>query len=402
MSDNRIVRLCASWHNYLWSYRSRKDPYVWVFGEWFGQRCGDNCTYFANYVVSVTDNIQIYWVCNKDADTSILDKRIVVLDKGSKEADEILKKAGAIFLNQNFLDVGTTPFNHYGKALSINFWHGFPWKKIGHDGYKNDGLIFRLYCKLIDPVEKTKKYITISDIYSEKIKSAFGVKSRQFIKSGYPRNSILHDDNKRIESRERLIRIIKESHPKLNTEGLRIISYMPTFRDKGDSSNDLKFLLDDDFVQKLRDDNVVIIQKAHFVDIERDKNNQNDVAISNILSINNINAAVLLAGSDVLISDYSSCIFDFLITDRPIIHYIYDYENYRDKDRGVYFSIDEISCGIVAYTKKELQRAIIHSLEKPDEMRELRERRRKLLMQYENSTSCEELYKYVHDYLGIQ
>src|SRR5699024_9440692 len=48
----------------------------------------------------------------------------------------------------------------------------------------------------------------------------------------------------------------------------------------------------------------------------------------------------LLAISDVLVSDYSSLLFDFLATDRCVIAYVPDEEAYRE-ERGLYFSPTE-------------------------------------------------------------
>ena len=45
--------------------------------------------------------------------------------------------------------------------------------------------------------------------------------------------------------------------------------------------------------------------------------------------------------SDVLLTDYSSVIFDYAILNRPMIIYAYDYENYRNNLRGFYFNIFE-------------------------------------------------------------
>lgn len=50
----------------------------------------------------------------------------------------------------------------------------------------------------------------------------------------------------------------------------------------------------------------------------------------------------LLAVSDALISDYSSLVFDFAYTGRPIWLYASDYADYKAKERGLYFTIDQL------------------------------------------------------------
>ena len=46
--------------------------------------------------------------------------------------------------------------------------------------------------------------------------------------------------------------------------------------------------------------------------------------------------------SDVLITDYSSCFMDYLLTDKPCFLYAPDYEKYRNVERGTYFEIEEM------------------------------------------------------------
>jgi CDP-glycerol glycerophosphotransferase len=48
----------------------------------------------------------------------------------------------------------------------------------------------------------------------------------------------------------------------------------------------------------------------------------------------------LLLITDVLVSDYSSLMFDFANTGRPMLFFTYDLEQYRDELRGFYFDLD--------------------------------------------------------------
>ena len=43
-----------------------------------------------------------------------------------------------------------------------------------------------------------------------------------------------------------------------------------------------------------------------------------------------------------MITDYSSVMFDYAITKKPMVFYMYDLENYRDKLRGFYFDLSEL------------------------------------------------------------
>ena len=61
-------------------------------------------------------------------------------------------------------------------------------------------------------------------------------------------------------------------------------------------------------------------------------------------------------GCDMLITDYSSVLFDFALTKRPVILFVYDAEEYA-RDRGMYFPF-KIFHFVKAETLKQLQKYI--------------------------------------------
>lgn len=389
----KLLRLSCAWARYPFTFLTRKDPKVWAFGEWLGERCGDNSAYFANYVARLDTDLKLYWICRAGTDTSMLDSRVKVLECGSDEAEGILRRAGAVFVDHGCYDVSPCRYNVYGQAVSVNFWHGFALKKIGHDEYKQT-LIFRMYCKLLDPVLNPRYFVTLSDEYSKILKTAFGLKPKSLIKAGYPRNSIFYSAEKLREAREKLLELIKASNSEFNTDGMKIIVYMPTWRDTRDQPPNLGEIFSKDFTAWLEANNVVVIHKAHFED--------SDVASKDsrrVININNISASILLAGADMLISDYSSCIFDYLILDRPIIHFAYDYERYTTLSRALYYTWDEASCGSVVETVEELQRAIMEGIRSPEAQSELRQRRLAKLMSYEDAEACKKIFDFVNERL---
>ncbi|MCY7834258.1 CDP-glycerol glycerophosphotransferase family protein, partial [Bacillus spizizenii] len=64
----------------------------------------------------------------------------------------------------------------------------------------------------------------------------------------------------------------------------------------------------------------------------------------------------LLSTVDILITDYSSIFFDFLVTDRPILFYMWDADDYN-KQRGKYINNEDLP-GPVLYNVRELVEAI--------------------------------------------
>jgi CDP-glycerol glycerophosphotransferase len=69
-------------------------------------------------------------------------------------------------------------------------------------------------------------------------------------------------------------------------------------------------------------------------------------------------SADLLATADLLVTDYSSSMFDFTATGRPIVLHVPDYEHYRDSLRGFYFPLDEVAPGPLTRSHEELAVAV--------------------------------------------
>lgn len=65
----------------------------------------------------------------------------------------------------------------------------------------------------------------------------------------------------------------------------------------------------------------------------------------------------LLLVTDVLITDYSSVIFDYALLNKPLVYFAYDYEEYK-KDRGMYFDFDDYVYGDIAQNTDELIKSI--------------------------------------------
>jgi CDP-glycerol glycerophosphotransferase len=68
----------------------------------------------------------------------------------------------------------------------------------------------------------------------------------------------------------------------------------------------------------------------------------------------------LYLAADVLVTDYSSVMFDFALTGRPIVYYAYDLDRFRDEIRGFYFDLLPQAPGPVARTEDELVAALTH------------------------------------------
>jgi CDP-glycerol glycerophosphotransferase len=72
-------------------------------------------------------------------------------------------------------------------------------------------------------------------------------------------------------------------------------------------------------------------------------------------------SAELYLAADMLVTDYSSAMFDFAVTGKPMVFFTYDLEHYRDDVRGFYFDLAEVAPGPLVVTSEEVIEAIAGS-----------------------------------------
>lgn len=399
----KIIAGCAKRIKIIWikfiSKFYKKDKNLWVFGEWFGKRCCDNCLYLANYVAEKYPSINLVWIAKEEADLSLLNKNIKVVLMDSSEAKKVLKRASVAVMNQNINDFSENNISYFGKTITINLWHGIPWKKIFYDYIKFDNWFKKLGSKLQNDLLKAKYFLALSDDFKDILERSVPLKEKNIILSGYPRNSIFYDKEIVSSMKDKVIKIINQDFNK-NFTDIKVITYMPTFRDKTSETFSFNSVENNDKLNEiLKEHNAIIVQKAHFVNI-----NSKDFDSGNgrIFNLNNISAQELLAASDILITDYSSCFFDYLILDRPIIHYLYDYDYYVNDDRGVYYKKEDVVSGDVAQNVDELINYIDINLKSSSNNKELRSLRRQKFLKYESSDSCQELCDFIFSKLKIK
>ena len=374
---------------------------VWVFGEWFGEKCNDNCMYLANYTAEKFPNIEVYWIAKSTTDISQLSDKISVISMDSEASYKLLSDAGVAIVGQNFYDLSSTGYKYVQGACTILLWHGVPWKRIGFDAARSMNFFIKLYDNIMDVVQSADYYLTLSDKYSKVLETAFHVKSSKLIKSGYPRNSIFYNQSKINEARHFVsIKLSQLTNIKID-EKTRIITYMPTFRNNGETYSFLNYQNISNLNKSLEEHNAIIVQKAHFV-TQKKRDWVASHQYDRIIDLEDIDAQRLLCATDILITDYSSCFFDYLLLNRPIIHFLYDYEYYRDEDRGLYYPKEDVTAGDIATNEEELSEQIFENLEHPMRCKLRREKIRSEYLTYESCSSCEEIIKSIFEKISWQ
>ena len=69
----------------------------------------------------------------------------------------------------------------------------------------------------------------------------------------------------------------------------------------------------------------------------------------------------LYLAADVLITDYSSAMFDFAVTGKPLFYYAYDLDRFRDEIRGFYFDLEPQAPGPILRDEVALAEAVLNA-----------------------------------------
>ena len=139
----------------------------------------------------------------------------------------------------------------------------------------------------------------------------------------------------------------------------RVILYAPTFREFSraeDGRNALGIPIDFSKWEAALGQEYVLLVTAHYeVAKLLDELPKNDFVI-NAFQYPLLND--LIKVSDILISDYSSIVFDYSILERPIFCYGYDYDSYS-RERGLYADLDQLFSHGVLRTEDAVLKAIL-------------------------------------------
>lgn len=222
------------------------------------------------------------------------------------------------------------------RQKSLQMWHGVPLKRLG----KLTTVSYDYLVSTSDFVNKT----TLGKV----------ITAKEYKDFGYPRNDLLlkdeHDDYDLLFCDRMMYDFAKKSFNSDHT----IILYMPTHRESSKASKiPLDFVRLNEF---LRNINATMILKLHHFVQEL---YQDEETYSNILFHSTQGDVYpLLKYTDILITDYSSVYFDFLLLDRPIVFFDYDYEEYSTNMGGFVYDYDENTPGAKVKTQTALTEAL--------------------------------------------
>ncbi|RKS76194.1 CDP-glycerol glycerophosphotransferase [Actinomadura pelletieri DSM 43383] len=265
---------------------------------------------------------------------------------GTREYYEALARARYVFGNWSQQEW----FTKHEDQTYVQCWHGTPLKKLGYD-------VKQMPYKRTEGVDWMRHDVPQWDLLLAQntfsvplFRRAFGY-TGDVIVSGYPRNDILNSPH-RAEIGAAVRRRLGIP------EGKRVVLYAPTWRDDfhlAIGKRAFRLELDiDRFRTALGRDHVLLL-RTHYLVTDRPKLRPGDCVID-VSVYPDISELFLI--SDVLVTDYSSAMFDFAVTGRPMVFFTYDLERYRDHVRGFYFDFDAEAPGPLLRTSQEVVDAL--------------------------------------------
>lgn len=296
-----------------------------------GKRYGDNPKYIANQLLKRKLNYDIVWILQDNVDEKLPEgvRRI-----NTKLFPMIYELATAgIWIDSNTKHFGMLKRKN---QLYIQTWHGsYGLKKVYGDILDKISFIDKIIMHYNSHM--TDLYVSNSMRTSEIYRRAFWYHG-EILEYGSPRNDIFYEDAKPYIEKV-------QSYFKVN--GKKMALYAPTYRnDFGTNAFQLDYNRLKKNLQKRFGGEWVVLVRLHPNNI---KDAKDFIEYSDYV-LNATDYSVmqeLLVACDVLITDYSSCMFDFATKKKICFLYATDVDKYKE-ERDVYFKLEELPFPVAA------------------------------------------------------
>ncbi len=329
-------------------------------------------------------NYQHIWVVDHPDTLVFYQEKFKVFQNVSfviKESNEYLK---ALTESKFLINNATFPayFTKKPEQVYINTWHGTPLKHMGFDvknnlkGSQNTMKNFLASDYIISPNAHT------TNIFKHTFKLD-GLYSGEILEIGYPRIDLTINTTAN-EAREYLA-----EH--LNLKKNPIILYCPTWRGKNvnDPENSLLNIFEEIKLLNQKLPHQVLVKVHPFVYSKaKEMPELKPYLVPDFLDTNQLMPAV-----DLMITDYSSIFFDFLVTDKPIVFYVPDLDKYQN-ERGVYIDLCALP-GPVADNIQDVITLVSNESYKDADVQEKYAKFKHNFVNYENGSVTERLIESV-------
>mgnify|MGYP001039481408 CR=1 FL=1 len=286
--------------------------------------------------------------------------------------------------------------------IIVELWHGFPLKSMGYADKNESNLNF-----VSDRWKQIDYMVSYSTLYNQIMYECLHMDPDIFQITGMPRNDLLlnsvNDDRK-----------ILANLFSLDTSNEKIAFFMPTYRKvmfngRQDTSlvrNNLFGLENfsyEDLNIFLKKNNIELFIKLHPIEeiMYQDQGigdfEHLHIITDAILSENNLDLYEIIGVSDMLLTDYSSVFFDYLLLNKPLIFLPVDKQEYSENRGFILTDYNQWTPGPKVYNQQDLQDNMLQNLRNPELYKSEREGIRDKVHQYTTNDSSERVWQFIRD-----
>lgn len=343
-----------------------------IFGAWKGKQFACNPRYLCEYVAK-RGGFKCVWIGNKELESRVREvPGVIFAPKGSFRALWHALTGWTYVFNINWED-DIVRFPRYGRVNLLYVCHGYA-DKVGVGSKKRSSpqvvrapkrlqWLRDLQWKLWGVLYKKDSWCSeCSELAIEKRLGGHIVEfdPDRMLRHGYPRSDYFfnngHSEEEKNKYRIKYSKILRLPLDK------KWYLFVPTWRHNASGLVSLtKMTRSRELDEVLTKNNAIIIEKQHPIVLETMLFQTCSTANVHVINKEESHTLVLqelLMACDRMITDVSSVFFDFYLMERPVIHYVYDFEHFMNEEFGLIYDIRRYRAGPLAYNEEELIKCV--------------------------------------------
>lgn len=360
-AHKKIIKICGikiriSRQNCILKYKNLPIENKILFNNFGGNSYGCNPKYIAEEIIKRNLPYELVWLCkdSKKIDKSAIPANIRIVDFNAKDAIKECYSSKLVISNVRLNILIKQGWQKRENQFYLQTWHG----SLGIKRIDNDAPVFndennQEWVSLAKIDSEIADYLLTNSKFENKILPKALWFNNTFLKLGHPRNDIFFYE------KQKLNEIKKKVFERLHISNkVKVCLYVPSFRD--DTTLECYSLNAQRLLKTLQSKfkgQWILVVRMH----PRVQNHSNkifhfgdDIIDASFYA----DIQELLVSCDIAITDYSSCIFDFILTRKPAFIFATDIEKFNN-ERGFYYPLESTPFPI-AKNNEELTQNIIN------------------------------------------